>query len=46
VKSGPNQLAWDLGFLAIGTGMAVVGWILLRDGQRDIMTSEIEKLQS
>ncbi len=46
VKSGPNQLAWDLGFLAIGAGMAVVGWILLRDGQRDIMTSEIEKLQS
>ena len=36
----------SLGFLATCAGIAVVGWILLRDGQRDITTSEIEKLQS
>lgn len=46
VKSGPNQLAWDVGFLIISAGIAVVGWILLRDGQRDITTSELKKLQS
>lgn len=42
VKSGPNQLAWDLGFLVIGAVLAVVGWILLRDGQRDVTTTEIK----
>jgi len=32
VKSGPNQLAWDLGFLAFGATLAAIGWILV---QRD-----------
>ena len=35
VKPGPNELAWDLGFLAIGAILAVIGWILLRAGQQD-----------
>jgi len=26
VKPGPNQLVWDLGFLAIGALLVVVGW--------------------
>ena len=42
VKSGPNQLAWDLGFLAIGAVLAVVGWILLRDRQPDTTITEIK----
>jgi uncharacterized membrane protein len=35
VKPGPNELAWDLGFLAIGAVLAVAGWILLRAEQQD-----------
>lgn len=35
VKPGPNELAWDLGFLAFGAVLAVVGWTLLRAGQRE-----------
>jgi len=30
VKPGPNELAWDLGFLALGAVLAVAGWLLLR----------------
>jgi len=30
VKSGPNELAWDLGFLALGALLAVMGWLLMR----------------
>ncbi len=35
VKPGPNQLAWDIGFLIFGAGLALVGWILLRSGQKE-----------
>ncbi|HBB35438.1 MAG TPA: DUF2243 domain-containing protein [Cyanobacteria bacterium UBA8803] len=38
VKSGANQLAWDLGFLALSTILAVFGLILLRNGQQDAAT--------
>jgi uncharacterized membrane protein len=30
VKSGPNQLAWDLAFLALGALLAVIGWIMIK----------------
>jgi uncharacterized membrane protein len=30
VKPGPNQLAWDLGFLALGVLQLLVGWLLAR----------------
>jgi len=30
VRPGPNQLAWDLGFLAWGAVMIVGGWLLTR----------------
>lgn len=33
VKPGPNELAWDIGFLALGAILAVAGWILLQAGQ-------------
>jgi uncharacterized membrane protein len=36
VKPGPNQLAWDVGFLILGTVLAVVGWMVLRSGQKEI----------
>lgn len=34
VKSGPNELAWDLGFLAVGALLVVIGWLLLRFDQQ------------
>lgn len=36
VKSGPNELAWDLGFLAIGALLAVAGWLLRRSEQKQV----------
>ncbi|WP_392532957.1 DUF2243 domain-containing protein [Nostoc sp. C117] len=30
VKPGPNQLVWDLGFLAFGALLAVIGWIMIK----------------
>ena len=33
VKPGTNELAWDLGFIALGAVMAVAGWILLQAEQ-------------
>ena len=35
VRSGPNQLAWDLGFLAWGALMLGAGWWLIRAGQAE-----------
>ncbi|MBO1055861.1 MAG: DUF2243 domain-containing protein [Dolichospermum sp. JUN01] len=29
VKPGPNQLAWDIGFLALGGLFVVIGWIMI-----------------
>ncbi|WOD37303.1 DUF2243 domain-containing protein [Nodosilinea sp. E11] len=34
VKSGPNELAWDLGFLAVCALLVVIGWLLLRLDQQ------------
>lgn len=33
VKPGTNQLAWDLGFLALGALFVIIGWILLYQQQ-------------
>jgi uncharacterized membrane protein len=30
VRSGPHQLAYDLGFLALGVSLLLVGWLLAR----------------
>lgn len=35
VKPGANQLAWDVGFLAFGAILAMIGWILLKNGQKE-----------
>jgi uncharacterized membrane protein len=35
LKPGPNQLTWDMGFLALGAVLAVMGWILLQSGQKE-----------
>lgn len=35
VRSGPNELAWDLAFLALGAVLAGVGWWLARPGQSE-----------
>jgi len=34
VKSGTNEFAWDMGFLALGAGLAIAGWLLLQAGKR------------
>ncbi len=34
VRPGPNQLAWDLGFLVWGAIMLVGGWLLVRQAQQ------------
>lgn len=31
VKPGPHQLAWDLGFLAFGALLVMVGWIIINN---------------
>lgn len=38
VKSGPNELVWDIGFLAISGVLVAIGWILLRSGRREATT--------
>ena len=35
VNPGPNQLAWDIGFLALGAVLFLIGWIVLRSGQKE-----------
>lgn len=30
VKPGPNEFAWDMGFLALGVLLAVIGWLMLQ----------------
>lgn len=30
VKLGPHQTAWDFGFLALGTVLAIAGWLIVR----------------
>lgn len=39
VKPGSNELAWDLGFLALGAILAVAGWILLQAEQQNSTTA-------
>ena len=38
VKSGPNQMAWDIGFLVVGVVLAVIGWVLLRSDRQNVTT--------
>lgn len=35
VRPGPDELAWDLAFLAWGAVMLAVGWLLLSSGKRE-----------
>ncbi len=35
VRSGPNELAWDLAFLSFGAALAAGGWALIRAGGRE-----------
>lgn len=34
VKAGPNQLAYDMSFLAAGAVVAAIGWIVLRSANK------------
>jgi uncharacterized membrane protein len=35
VKPGPNQLAWDLGFLAFGALLVAIGWIMIQQSKQE-----------
>jgi uncharacterized membrane protein len=35
VKSGPNQFAWDLGFLAVGALFILFGWIMVQKNSKN-----------
>ncbi|MBE9213216.1 DUF2243 domain-containing protein [Plectonema cf. radiosum LEGE 06105] len=37
VKPGPNEFAWDMGFLALGTLIAVIGWLMLQQTGKSTM---------
>ncbi len=41
VRPGPNELAYDLGFLAWGAIMLVAGLLLMRSGDRETTTATI-----
>lgn len=34
VKPGPNELAWDMGFLVLGLGLCVAGWAIVQMSPR------------
>lgn len=34
VRAGPNQVVWDLAFLALGAVLVVIGWLFVRSGKR------------
>jgi uncharacterized membrane protein len=36
VKPGPHQLAWDLGFLAVGALLVVVGWVMVQKREQNL----------
>lgn len=38
VRAGPNQLWWDLGFLAVGVVLIAGGWLLQRSGEAVAVT--------
>lgn len=40
VKPGPNELAWDIGFLALGATLAIAGWLLVQAGKRESLQQE------
>lgn len=39
VKSGTNELAWDIGFLALGAILVMAGWILVQAGKQESTTT-------
>ena len=36
VRPGPDQLAYDLGFLVFGAGLLCAGWLLARSARRSV----------
>lgn len=35
VKPGTNELIWDIGFIALGAILVIVGWLLVQAGKKD-----------
>lgn len=46
VRPGPNQLAWDLAFLAWGAVMLLAGWGLIRSGRAHGASDEMSSVSS
>ena len=40
VRPGPNEFAYDMGFLAFGALLTVVGWLLVQRGRRGMASTE------
>ena len=36
VKPGTHEFAWDMGFLAFGLGLTVVGWLIIRASRKPL----------
>jgi uncharacterized membrane protein len=41
IRSGPNQLAYDLGFFAIGIILAAIGWVQIRSATRSLNVNKL-----
>jgi uncharacterized membrane protein len=41
VRSGPNQLWWDLGFLVLGALLMGIGWVLQRAGRNRLAPAPV-----
>jgi uncharacterized membrane protein len=38
VKSGANELAWDIGFLVFNAVVVAIGWLVLHSGKQNVKT--------
>ncbi|MBD2058258.1 DUF2243 domain-containing protein [Oculatella sp. FACHB-28] len=40
VKSGPHELAWDIGFLIVNAVILAIGWLTLQSGKQNAETAD------
>ena len=36
VKPGSNEFAWDMGFLALGLSLILIGWVMSANSQQSV----------
>ena len=39
VKPGPHEFAWDMGFLALGISLIMLGWFIIEIDNEDRQTT-------